>query len=180
MAPLLLAPLITKLAEQGLGMLGDAILAKGKDVVEDKLGIKIPDDPAKLTPELLQELQVRTMQHEEFILDAGIRKQQLELDETKAFLGDRQDARGRDKEFIKAGRNNQRGDILAYMAIGALLVDGLFLSFLEVPKGNRDLLLVILGALIAIVKDVYGFEFGSSKDSQRNAQAVADHLRTKE
>ena len=81
------------------------------------------------------------------------------------------------KAFLNAGRKNWRGDILAFGALGALVVCIVALFVADVPPQSRDLLLVTLGALVAIVKDVYGFEFGSSKDSQRNAQAVSDMLK---
>lgn len=99
-------------------------------------------------------------------------------DLTKAFLEDTASARVRDIEFLKAGKRNVRGDFLAYMAIGALIGTILLLFVFPVPEPSRELLLVVLGALIAIIKDVYGFEFGSSKDSQRNAQAVTDILKS--
>ena len=92
-------------------------------------------------------------------------------------LADVQDARHRDVEFLKAGKNNARGDFLAYGAVGCLCVCIILLFFCEVPATSRDLLLVTLGALVTIVKDVYGFEFGSSKDSARSAQAVVDSLK---
>lgn len=95
----------------------------------------------------------------------------------KAYLSDVASARTRDAEFLKAGRKNMRADILAYAAVGSLGVCILMLFVFKVPQESRDLLLVVLGALVAIVKDVFGFEFGSSKDSQRNAQAVADMLK---
>lgn len=100
-----------------------------------------------------------------------------ETETIKAFLADVDSARDRDKAFLQAGRKNYRGDILAYAAIGSLIACGLALFVFKVPEESRDLLLVILGALVAIVKDVFGFEFGSSKDSQRNSQAVADMLK---
>jgi len=172
MAPLapLFAGVLAELAKNGLGVLAKAIEAKGKEVVEEKLGVKIPDDPAKLSPELLQQLQIKQMEHEEFLVDAA-------LEETKAFLEDRKDARARDVEFIKAGKNNVRGDFLAYGAIGSLFVTILLLFLVKVPAESRDILLIVLGGLIVIVKDVYGFEFGSSKDSARQQQAIVDTLR---
>lgn len=100
-----------------------------------------------------------------------------ETETVKAFLADTQSARQRDVAFLQAGKKNFRGDVLAYSAIGALITCILALFFFDVPNSSRDLLLVTLGALVAIVKDVYGFEFGSSKDSQRNAQAVSDMLK---
>ena len=95
----------------------------------------------------------------------------------KTFMADVQSARDRDKAFIAAGRKNIRGDVLAYGALGALIMCILALFAFDVPPQSRDLLLVTLGALVAIVKDVFGFEFGSSKGSERNAQAVADSLK---
>ena len=100
-----------------------------------------------------------------------------ETESVKAFLADTQSARQRDMAFLQAGKKNFRGDILAYGAVGALVVCIIMLFVADVPPQSRDLLLVTLGALVAIVKDVYGFEFGSSKDSQRNAQAVSDMLK---
>lgn len=93
----------------------------------------------------------------------------------QAYLVDRQNARARDVEFLKAGRKNERGDNLAYLAVLSLV--GCLICLFAVdnlPPANEKLLYLVVGALIVIVKDVYGFEFGSSKDSQRNAQAVAD------
>jgi hypothetical protein len=100
-----------------------------------------------------------------------------ETETVKAYLADVASARDRDKAFVAAGRRNVRGDILAYSAVGALVACILCLFVFKVPQESRDLLLVTLGALVAIVKDVFGFEFGSSKGSERNAQAVSDMLK---
>jgi hypothetical protein len=48
----------------------------------------------------------------------------------------------------------------------------------DIETGKRDMLLVMLGALIGLVKDVYGFEFGSSKDSARSSQAWSDYVKS--
>lgn len=100
-----------------------------------------------------------------------------ETEVLKAYLADTQSARERDKAFLAAGRKNTRGDVLAYSAIGALGLCIVLLFILEPAPQSRDLLLVTLGALVAIVKDVFGFEFGSSKGSERNSQAVSDMLK---
>jgi hypothetical protein len=41
----IVATLLSSLAENGLGLLSSAIQAKGKEVVENTLGVKIPDAP---------------------------------------------------------------------------------------------------------------------------------------
>lgn len=113
----------------------------------------------------------------EMAANGELAKMTSEADVTKAFLADTKSARDRDVAIIQATGKNRRGDILAYAAMGGLIGDSIALFFFSVPQTSRDLLLVVLGALVAIVKDVYGFEFGSSKDSQRNAQAVSDMLK---
>src|SRR4051812_15174764 len=45
-----------------------------------------------------------------------------DTDAVKAFLADTQSARDRDKAFLVAGRKNWRGDVLAFGALGALIV----------------------------------------------------------
>jgi len=71
------------LAKAGLSMLGNAVLAKGKEVIEDKLGVKIPDDPRELTPEKAAELQQAQFSHEEFLVNAAIREKEIEIDAEK-------------------------------------------------------------------------------------------------
>lgn len=74
-----LIPILETLASNGLGMLAGAIQAKGKAVIEDKLGVKIPNDPAALTPELLQQLKMKEMEHEEFLINAQTAMAKAEL-----------------------------------------------------------------------------------------------------
>lgn len=62
-----LAPLLATLASNGLSSLAGAIQAKGIQVVEDKLGIKIPIS-STIPPESLVELKKAEMQHEEVLL----------------------------------------------------------------------------------------------------------------
>ena len=85
----------------------------------------------------------------------------------KAYLADRASARSRDLGLAQAGRRNTRADVLAYAAIGGLISLIWALLVRQIPDGpTRDILLILSGALVAIVKDVYGFEFGSSRGSE--------------
>lgn len=74
-----LIPILSQLAASGMGVLAGAIQAKGKAVIEEKLGIKIPDDPAALTPELLQQLKMKEVEHEEFLINAQIEKAKIDI-----------------------------------------------------------------------------------------------------
>lgn len=77
------AALLTTLAENGLGLLSSAIQAKGKQVVEEKLGVKISDNPS---PEDVAKLRQLQYDHEERLLELGIEKARLEQEELKALL----------------------------------------------------------------------------------------------
>ena len=77
------AALLSTLAENGLGLLSSAIQAKGKQVVEQTLGIKIADNPS---PEDVKNLRQLQYDHEERLLELGIEKARLEQEELKALL----------------------------------------------------------------------------------------------
>lgn len=53
--PLILAPILATLAKKGLNLVGEAVLAKGKDWVEEKTGIELKEG---LTREQIIELKV--------------------------------------------------------------------------------------------------------------------------
>jgi hypothetical protein len=74
--------LLGTLAESGLGLLSSAIQAKGKEVVENTLGVKIPDNPTPADVEKLRQLQY---DHEERLLELGIEKAKMELAELQLF-----------------------------------------------------------------------------------------------
>ena len=79
----IIGALLGTLAENGLGLLASAIQAKGKQVVEEKLGVKISDNP---TPEEVANLRQLQYDHEEKLLELGIEKAKLEQEELKALL----------------------------------------------------------------------------------------------
>lgn len=79
----IIGALLGTLAESGLSLLSSAIQAKGKDVVEKVLDVKIPDNPTPADVEKLRQLQY---EHEEKLLELGIEKARLEQEELKALL----------------------------------------------------------------------------------------------
>jgi len=78
----IVASLLGTLAQNGLGLLSSAIQAKGKEVVENTLGVKISDNP---TPEDVSKLRQLQFDHEENLLALGIEKAKLELEEMKVL-----------------------------------------------------------------------------------------------
>jgi len=78
----IVASLLGSLAQNGLGLLSSAIQAKGKEVVEKTLGVKISDNPS---PEDVSKLRQLQFEHEEKLLELGIEKAKLEIEEMKVF-----------------------------------------------------------------------------------------------
>jgi hypothetical protein len=74
----IVASLLGTLAQNGLGLLSSAIQAKGKEVVEQTLGVKISDNPG---PEEVSKLRQLEHEHEERLLELGIEKAKLEMAE---------------------------------------------------------------------------------------------------
>lgn len=70
-------PLIAQaLFAKGLDLLGNAVLSKGKDVIEEKLGIKLKEEISDKDAAILKE---KEMEHEEFLLELAVRKQELDI-----------------------------------------------------------------------------------------------------
>lgn len=111
--------------------------------------------------------------------DFKIRMTELGYKPDELALEDRENARARDIEFIKLGRQNTRGDILAYGAIGllALLILMIPASVIPTEGPTRDMFFVLITGVIGIVKDVFGFEFGSSKDSAVTRNALIEQTK---
>lgn len=132
------------------------------DIAEVVTGRAGPDalDALKADPALVLQFRQAVMANE------------AEMD--KAYLVDRADARKRDTAFIEAGRYNFRADLLAVLAVGALvLCVWLVASNPALPGGAREAIMFVAGVFAAAVRDVYGFEFGSSRGSKDKDELIS-------
>jgi len=67
-------------------------------------------------------------------------------------------------------------DIYMYL-LGALIVAGFFMILYiifkaQMPEGNKDVGLLVIGALVAKFSDVVGYFFGSSKGSSDKNELI--------
>lgn len=153
-------PILAALAEQGLGMLANAVLAKGKDVVEEKLGVKIPDDPKALTPELVAQLQSKQMEHEEFLMNVA-------LEEKKVDYAEMANARDREVKLNESDKASQLSKNITSILALVIVVGGLLiLSF----HGDTEVRIVV-GNLMMLV---LGYYFGTSMGSTKAQQTLRD------
>jgi hypothetical protein len=140
----IVASLLGTLAQNGLGLLSSAIQAKGKQVVEEKLGIKISDDPS---PEEVSKLRQLQYDHEERLLELGIEKARLEQEELRALLAAQASQDNNVSDRWKADMNsdswlskNIRPGTLIYILTAYLIFAGLSAAGIEVQESYVALL----------------------------------------
>lgn len=103
----------------------------------------------------------------------SIAANEVELD--KAYLADRADARARDVAYVNAGRYNWRADVLALLAVGGLVLCVYFIARDSgLPERAVNAIMFVAGVLASAVRDVYGFEFGSSRSSHLKDQTIRE------
>jgi hypothetical protein len=122
------------------------------------------------TPDQLLALKNAEQAFQVKLEELGIQREQL-------AYNDAADARARDKAYVTAGAHNWRADFLAASAMLTFGVSLWAVFNFEMPAANRDVIVYLLGALTVIVKDLYGFEFGSSRSSADKTAAMADAIK---
>lgn len=176
--PLLLAPLIAKLAENGLGLLVDAVSAKGKEFVEDKLGVDLSKDVQ--TEEGRIKLRSLELQHEEFLLAAAQNEAENRLKDKELDIKNTENAQGMNtkiQESANASRIAKEGPYyLDFLVVGSTLVLAAILLFNGVPAVNKELVYMTFGSLVTMCGTILNFHRGSSQGSKDNADAVRKAL----
>jgi len=74
-------PLIQTLLSNGLGLVANAVMAKGKEFVEDKLGVKLAAD---MPPEQIAQIKIAEMEHEEELMKLRLEENKLDIEAFKA------------------------------------------------------------------------------------------------
>jgi hypothetical protein len=138
--PALIAPLLT----QGLSLISNAVLAKGKEWVEEKTGVKL-DQP--LTAEDTVKLRQYEMDHEEELLRLRIEEKKLGIDELTVMLRAAANEDNNVSDRWKADMTsdswlskNIRPGTLIYILTAYLLFAGLSAAGIEVNEAYVALL----------------------------------------
>lgn len=176
MIPALLAPILATLASNGLNVLVSAITAKGKEFVEDKIGMKIPDDASKLTPELMVELKKAEMQHEEVLINAAIKEKEISLSEKTLEVDNTKNARDMNKAIQESEYASYISKVAPYyldfLIVGATLLMAGLLFFVGVPAVNDKLAYMALGSLITMCGTILNFHRGTSSSSAKKDDTI--------
>jgi hypothetical protein len=166
MIPALIAPLLS----QGLSLISNAVMAKGKDWVEEKTGVKL-DQP--LTEADTLKLRQYEMDHEEELLRLRIEDNKIDLESFKEEVKDRGSARERDIEFIKRGVTNNRANVMFFLAV---VMVGLLVWIVwkdqNINEYVKGIFTLVLGRFLGYLDNIYSFEFGTTRGSKEKDETI--------
>lgn len=165
MAPLLMS-IVSGLIDKGLPKVADAVMEKGVDYVQDKLGVKLKPE-SELTDDDVKDLRERAMQHEEFMAEIDAK--------------DRADARNREIQIATSDKAPYINKVVTpYLALGVVGLSFILfaiLIFVEVKSEAKDILIYILGVLSAAVTQILSYYFGSSQGSKDKEAQLKEALK---
>lgn len=175
MIPAALAAILTPLLGNGLNLVANAVMAKGKDFVEKKLGVELKPD---MSPEDLAKIQIAQMEHEEELMRLRIEDDKLDLAELQMLLKDTNDARQREVQIA----NSDKAPLINKIVTPVLALSILLLTFVlfgvvmfdgsPVDATRKDILIFVLGVLSSIASQIVSYYFGSSAGSKEKTDAL--------
>ena len=161
--PLILAPILAKLATSGLDLIGSAILAKGKDFIEDKLGVDI--ESQMQTEEGRLKLQQLQLDHETELLKYALEDRKVDLDFYKADTADRDSARQREVAVISNADNNWLNKNLVPILALVMTIGGLCTLYFHPDTEVRM-------AAVSIITMVLGYYFGNTSSNWKKDSTI--------
>jgi hypothetical protein len=180
MIPAALAAILTPLLGNGLNLVANAVMAKGKDFVEKKLGVELKPD---MSPEDLAKIQIAQMEHEEELMRLRIEDDKIDLAELQMLLKDTNDARVRETQIVTSDKapllNKLITPILALGLLGITFTLFGIVLFQASPidPSRKDILIYILGVLSAVATQVVSYYFGSSQSSKDKTEAMKEAMK---
>lgn len=157
-------PIIASLLQAGLPILAGAIASKGKEVVEEKLGVKVDDFIG--TDEGRAKLKQLEYEHEETLLEYSDKKDARALEYFKEENKDRQDARERETRLNESEHADWLPKNISAILALIVVVAGFALLFITKDADVRT-------ATVGLMTLVLGYYFGSSRASQAKDATIA-------
>ena len=180
MIPAALLPIVQPLLANGLNLVANAVMAKGKKVDEEKLGVEIKPD---MSPEDIMALKTAEMEHEEELLRLRIEENKLDLAELEMRLKDTDSARDREVSIA----TSDKAPLLNKIVTPVLALSILLLTFVlfgvvmfdnsPVEATRKDILIYVLGVLSAIASQIVSYYFGSSQSSKDKTDALKEAMK---
>jgi len=165
---------------KGLPLLGD-LIGGPANVVTDWIADAFAADPSDPDDVLTR------MQGDP---DAALKLYQLQterLTEVNRFAQARQDALFGDRANIRAavtaqtqatGKRPIHKVILAYVAVGLFGIQAIGMFFVGIPLGNKEVILLAMGVLLGILKNIFDYYFGGNETPTESLPVDSTRPRT--
>jgi hypothetical protein len=148
---------------------GVAVTALGEllginEPTQDK--IKAAIENGTLTGEQITAIRTLEMTLKAEEAERGFRYADLEVK-------DREGARGRDAEIVKAGRHNYRADAMLFLAV--IVTCGLVYMIWKEPNINeymKGIITLVLGRFLGYLDNIYNFEFGTTRINRTKDETI--------
>jgi len=180
MIPAALLPILQPLLANGLGMVANAVLAKGKKVVEDKLGVELKPN---MSPEDMAKVQIAAMEHEQELMRLRIEEDKLDLAELEMRLKDVDSARDRETAIATSDKAPLINKIVTpILALGVVTLTFVLFGVVmfddtPVDASRKDILIYVLGVLSAIATQIVSYYFGSSQGSKEKSDQLKEAMK---
>ena len=180
MIPAALLPIVQPLLANGLNLVANAVLAKGKKAVEEKLGVELKPE---MSQEDLAKVQIAAMEHEEELARLRLEEDKLDLAELELRLKDVGSARDREVAIATSDKAPLINKIVTpVLALSILLLTFVLFGVVmfdntPVESTRKDILIYVLGVLSAIATQIVSYYFGSSQGSKDKADQLRKALK---
>lgn len=162
-------PLVTALLQGGLGLLGNAVLAKGKEVIEDKLGVDLAT--AMSTEQGRIQLKQLEAAHEEALNEFVLAQREQELKADQMAYADTNSARDMNTRVNESPNASWlTKNVAALLALVVVFGGGTLLATTK----DADVRTAVVGLMTLVL----GFYFGSSVRSQGKDDTIAKLARS--
>ena len=178
--PAALGAILTPLLGNGLNLVANAVMAKGKDYVEKKLGVELKPD---MSPEDVARIKMAEMEHEEELLRLKIEENKLDLAELDMRLKDVDSARDREVQIATSDKAPLINKIVTpILALSILLLTFILFGVVmfdnnPVESSRKDILIYVLGVLSAIATQIVSYYFGSSQGSKEKSDQLREAMK---
>jgi len=124
------------------------------DNVKNALNIKAKENPESKKIQALQ-LEFKKMQN-------TFKKEMYQLE-----VSDRDSARKRQIEVAKTGKKDLLYNVAGFIGLGVFAFVVYSIIFLEVPKGNKEIFIHLIGIVEGVALSIFGFFFGTSDTEKK-------------
>lgn len=171
-------PIVAALLQSGLSLIGNAVLAKGKNIVEDKLGVDL--DKSMGSEEGRIKLAQLQAEHEADLLEFTIKKRDQELKSDEMAYADTDSARKMQTAALSQDDVFSKRFVYyfasAWSFVAATYIG--FITFAIIPAANVRFADTILGFILGtVIATIINFFFGSSKSSHNKDSALAEAIK---